>query len=173
MLLTILPEGKLKRNYWYTCILMNYLQQRCTVIHAKWCPNGRQAESMNEEGRGQGSDESESHVPTKMQLLPQHPLQALIAPNTGYAELCTQCPLQHRTPSIWLSDYAVLLHVGRKEGLTVVQPAIPSVHCQITVVREQRNYCQPVLDEVISLHFERSDGSTGTTPGSAASISYA
>ncbi|KAK9871646.1 hypothetical protein WA026_014090 [Henosepilachna vigintioctopunctata] len=51
MLFTILPEGKIKHNYWYTSIFMNYLQQRCmAVIHAKGYPNGRQAVSMNDEG---------------------------------------------------------------------------------------------------------------------------
>ncbi|KAK9883566.1 hypothetical protein WA026_001744 [Henosepilachna vigintioctopunctata] len=124
MLPTILPEGKIKHNYWYTSIFMNYLQQRCTVvIHAKWYPNGRQAVSMNDEGGNEKVMRVEEYACSNKDAITTPASAASINCTElhSYAELCTQYPLQHRTPPSWSSDYAVPLHVGRKKGRTVVQ----------------------------------------------------
>ncbi|KAK9892345.1 hypothetical protein WA026_019799 [Henosepilachna vigintioctopunctata] len=145
MLFTILPEGKIKHN-WYTSLSMNYLQQRCTVvIYAKWYPNGRQAVSMNDEGRNEKVMRVEA-FPSSLAIL--RALQSVPTKINHYPSIRCKHEL-HRT-QLCGALYPVSTATQNTTELVVRLRCVPQRWTQ-----------------------ERSDGSTGTTPASAASISCA
>ncbi|KAK9878429.1 hypothetical protein WA026_022069 [Henosepilachna vigintioctopunctata] len=85
-----------------------------------------------------------------MQSLPQHPLQAFIAPNTA---------MRSSVPSIHCNTEHH--RAGRQttlcpSTLDAREPVIPSVRCKITVAREQRTYSQPVSNALPSNQMRRS-----------------
>ncbi|KAK9874323.1 hypothetical protein WA026_002674 [Henosepilachna vigintioctopunctata] len=89
-----------------------------------------------------------------MQSLPQHPLQAFIAPNAAMRSFLpsVHCNTEHHRAGRQTTPCPSLLDARK--------PAIPSVRCKITVVREQHTLGQPVLDAVISPHDGRKKGLT-------------